>query len=103
MATNWLLGSWAQWNVHVPTANGLITNFSAIRFYYIWPGEGFNTTSKRSLPPLSLMSQDHVSESTNNTSKLEIQVTSQKQLMEEMQMNQLQNQSGEFVNLSVIT
>lgn len=57
------------------------------------PGEGFNTTSKRSLPPLSLMSQDHVSESTNNTSKLEIQVTSQKQLMEEMQMNQLQNQS----------
>lgn len=49
------------------------------------------------------MSQDHVSESTNNTSKLEIQVTSQKQLMEEMQMNQLQNQSGEFVNLSVIT
>lgn len=50
------------------------------------------------------MSQDHVSESTNNTSKLEIQVTAQKQFMEEMQMNhQLQNQSGEFINLSVFT
>lgn len=81
-----------------------MTNFSAITFYYVWSGEGFNTSAKRSLPSLSLMSQDHVSESTNNTSKLEIQVTAQKQFMEEMQMNhQLQNQSGEFINLSVFT
>lgn len=82
----------------------VMTNFSAITFYYVWSGEGFNTSAKRSLPSLSLMSQDHVSESTNNTSKLEIQVTAQKQFMEEMQMNhQLQNQSGEFINLSVFT